>query len=165
MELIKGFCILLTCQFVGEVLGRALMLPVPGPVLGMLILLLALMARGRLRKRLIPSPDREGDAIRTPDDDAGQRQLLRSLVRERVPGSLRLASNGLLSHLSLLFVPAGVGVMVHLGLIAQDLISIVVTLLVSIAVTQFVTAWLLQRLIDRRSPPPQAPVGMKGGEQ
>ncbi len=164
MELIKGFCILLTCQFVGEVLGRALVLPVPGPVLGMLILLLALMVRGRLRKRLIPSPDREGDAVRISDNDAGQRQLLRAMLRERVPGSLRLASNGLLAHLSLLFVPAGVGVMVHLDLIAQDLLAIAVTLVLSIAVTQFVTAWLLQRLIDRRSSP-QGPVAGKGGEQ
>ena len=164
MELIKGFCILLTCQFVGEVLGRALVLPVPGPVLGMLILLLALMVRGRLRKRLIPSPDREGDAVRISDNDAGQRQLLRAMLRERVPGSLRLASNGLLAHLSLLFVPAGVGVMVHLGLIAQDLLAIAVTLVVSIAVTQFVTAWLLQRLIDRRSSL-QGPMAGKGGEQ
>ncbi|MGY3727531.1 MULTISPECIES: CidA/LrgA family protein [Cobetia] len=164
MELIKGFCILLTCQFVGEVLGRALVLPVPGPVLGMLILLLALMVRGRLRKRLIPSPDREGDAVRISDNDAGQRQLLRAMLRERVPGSLRLASNGLLAHLSLLFVPAGVGVMVHLDLIAQDLLAIAVTLVVSIAVTQFVTAWLLQRLIDRRSSL-QGSMAGKGGEQ
>ena len=58
MALIKGFCILLLCQFLGEVTGRALLLPVPGPVLGMLFLLLGLMLRGRLRKRLLPTPDR-----------------------------------------------------------------------------------------------------------
>ncbi len=154
MELIKGFCVLLLCQFLGEVIGRALVLPVPGPVLGMLLLLMGLMLRGRLRKRIVPAADREGEAVRR-DGDMGQRQLARALLRERVPGSLRLASNGLLAHLSLLFVPAGVGVMVHFGLIARDLMPIVITLVVSIAVTQLVTAWLLQRLIDRR--PPAAP--------
>ncbi|TVU67473.1 CidA/LrgA family protein [Cobetia crustatorum] len=151
MELIKGFCVLLLCQFLGEVIGRALVLPVPGPVLGMLLLLMGLMLRGRLRKRIVPAADREGEAVRR-DGDMGQRQLARALLRERVPGSLRLASNGLLAHLSLLFVPAGVGVMVHFGLIARDLMPIVITLVVSIAVTQLVTAWLLQRLIDRRPP-------------
>lgn len=159
MELIKGFCVLLLCQFLGEVIGRALVLPVPGPVLGMLILLLGLMVRGRMRKRLLSESERQGP----PPHDMGQRQLGRALLRERVPSSLRLACNGLLAHLSLLFVPAGVGVMVHFGLIERDLLAIVVTLIVSIGVTQLVTAWLLQRLIDRRKPP-QDKAGESTGE-
>lgn len=157
MELIKGFCVLLLCQFLGEVIGRALVLPVPGPVLGMLLLLMGLMLRGRLRKRMLPAVDREGEVARRDDKDMGQRQLARAFLRERVPASLRLASNGLLMHLSLLFVPAGVGVMVHFDLIARDLMPIIVTLVVSVAVTQLVTAWLLQRLIDRRPSAPEAP--------
>lgn len=163
MALIKGFCILLLCQFLGEVTGRALLLPVPGPVLGMLFLLLGLMLRGRLRKRLLPAPDIEGEGVLRVDEntdrDLGQRQLARALLRERVPASLRLASNGLLSHLSLLFVPAGVGVMVHFELIARDLTAIAITLVASIAVTQFVTAWLLQHLIDRGSATPSGAGG------
>ncbi|MFP3367076.1 CidA/LrgA family protein, partial [Pseudoalteromonas sp. SIMBA_148] len=84
---------------------------------------LGLMLRGRLRKRLLPTPDREGEGVLRVDENAnrdlGQRQLARALLRERVPASLRLARNGLLSRLSLLFVHAGVGVMLHFELIAR----------------------------------------------
>jgi putative effector of murein hydrolase LrgA (UPF0299 family) len=49
--------------------------------------------------------------------------------------------------------------MVHFELIARDLTAIAITLVASIAVTQFVTAWLLQRLIDRGSATPSGAGG------
>ncbi|QTF91203.1 CidA/LrgA family protein [Halomonas sp. BM-2019] len=118
MPLIMGMSVLLICQFLGELLARGLMLPVPGPVFGMVILLVGLMVRGK------------------------------------VPKSLRMTGEGLLRYLTLLFVPAGVGLMVHFRQIGQDLWPILVTLLVSTAVTLGVTAWILDRLNrrGRRSP-------------
>ena len=44
--LVAGFLWLLLFQFVGEVTGRWLMLPLPGPVLGMLALFVVLVIRG-----------------------------------------------------------------------------------------------------------------------
>ncbi|HUH36714.1 MAG TPA: CidA/LrgA family protein [Spongiibacteraceae bacterium] len=44
--MIRGLAILLFCQWLGEVVKTALGLPLPGAVLGMLILLLALFALG-----------------------------------------------------------------------------------------------------------------------
>src|SRR5690554_522789 len=99
----------------GELLARGLMLPVPGPVFGMVILLAGLMIRGK------------------------------------VPESLRLTGEGLLRYLTLLFVPAGVGLMVHFQLIGQDLWPILITLVLSTALTLGVTAWVLDRLNRRRS--------------
>ncbi|MDI5892121.1 CidA/LrgA family protein [Halomonas rhizosphaerae] len=110
MPLIMGMSMLLACQFAGELVARGLTLPIPGPVIGMVILLVALMIRGK------------------------------------VPSSLRLTGEGLLRYLTLLFVPAGVGLMVHFELIAADLWPIVVTLVASTAVTLGVTAWVLERL-------------------
>ncbi|MDW7748797.1 CidA/LrgA family protein [Halomonas sp.] len=110
MPLIMGMSMLLACQFAGELVARGLTLPIPGPVIGMVILLAALMIRGK------------------------------------VPSSLRLTGEGLLRYLTLLFVPAGVGLMVHFELIAADLWPIVVTLVASTAVTLGVTAWVLERL-------------------
>ncbi|MDR9439225.1 MAG: CidA/LrgA family protein [Halomonas sp.] len=110
MPLIMGMSMLLACQFAGELVARGLTLPIPGPVIGMVILLVALMIRGK------------------------------------VPSSLRLTGEGLLRYLTLLFVPAGVGLMVHFELIGADLFPIVVTLVVSTAVTLGVTAWVLERL-------------------
>jgi holin-like protein len=44
--LVAGFLWLLLFQFVGEVIVRSLMLPLPGPVLGMLVLFVVLVIRG-----------------------------------------------------------------------------------------------------------------------
>lgn len=115
MPLIMGMGMLLACQFAGELLAKGLLLPIPGPVIGMVILLVALLVRGK------------------------------------VPSSLRLAGEGLLRYLTLLFVPAGVGLMVHFELIGADLWPIAVTLVVSTALTLGVTAWVLERLQRRRA--------------
>ncbi len=42
MRAIQGFALLLVLQSLGELLSRGLALPVPGPVVGMLLLLVAL---------------------------------------------------------------------------------------------------------------------------
>lgn len=101
---------LLVFQAIGEGLAYALSLPIPGPVIGMVLLLLYLMMK----------------------DDA---------VARLAPTSMEL-----LRHLSLLFVPAGVGIMVHAQLIAAEWLPIVVALVVStvlsIAVTALVVRWL-----------------------
>lgn len=44
--MIVGFLVLLVCQLCGEMIAHALGLPVPGSVIGMLILFLALIIRG-----------------------------------------------------------------------------------------------------------------------
>ena len=49
------------------------------------------------------------------------------------------ASRGLLAHLSLLFIPAGVGVVQKLDLLAEHGIAIVLILAVSVVVTLLVT--------------------------
>ncbi|GHE19653.1 CidA/LrgA family protein [Halomonas urumqiensis] len=114
MPLILGMSVLLACQFIGELVARGLTLPIPGPVIGMVVLLVGLLVFGK------------------------------------VPKSLRLAGEGLLRYLTLLFVPAGVGLMVHFSLIGNDLWPIAVTLVVSTAVTLVVTLWALDRMNRRR---------------
>jgi len=55
-------------------------------------------------------------------------------------------SRGLLGHLGLLFVPAGVGVVLHLELLAEAWLPIAGALLLGTAITIVVTGWLMQRL-------------------
>jgi holin-like protein len=57
------------------------------------------------------------------------------------------AAEPLLQHLSLLFVPVGVGVVTHLALLSQYGLRLVVVLLVSTLVGLAVTALLLQTLL------------------
>jgi holin-like protein len=109
---------LLVFQLAGEVIARGLELPLPGPVLGMLLLFLFLLAR------------------RGP----------------RPP--LQAASQALLRHLSLLFVPAGVGVMVHLHRIASEWLPLALSLLVSTAATLAATA-LAMKLCRRGAAAPE----------
>lgn len=63
-------------------------------------------------------------------------------------------ANGLLAHLSLLFVPAGVGVVAHLHLLADNGIALLAALVVStitgLVVSVLVFAGVL-RLVERRA--------------
>jgi holin-like protein len=70
--------------------------------------------------------------------------FLTLVVRGAVSDSLRETANGLLGHLSLLFVPAGVGVMVHLGRLRDQWLPIVVALVLSTAITIAVTALVMR---------------------
>lgn len=67
-----------------------------------------------------------------------------------VPDGLGQVSGQLLKHLSLLFVPAGTGIIVHLPLIANDIVPVSVTLIVSTLATIAVTGLLMQ-LLTRKS--------------
>ncbi|OGB00658.1 MAG: murein hydrolase transporter LrgA [Burkholderiales bacterium RIFCSPHIGHO2_12_FULL_69_20] len=64
------------------------------------------------------------------------------------------AADALLAHLSLLFVPVGVGVMTHLALISQHGLRMAVALLLSTWIGLAVTALVLRALLpapDTRS--------------
>jgi putative effector of murein hydrolase LrgA (UPF0299 family) len=120
----------LLCQLAGEVIVRGLGLPMPGPVVGLLFLLLLLLAR-----------DRFVALARGPLQQDG----------------VENASRGLLAHLSLLFVPAGVGVVQKLDLVAEHGIAVAVVLAISVVVTLLVTVatfLVASRLMSRgRSAP------------
>ena len=104
MTFLNGLTLLLIYQLVGEISVLVLKIPVPGPVLGMLMLFVTLSLRGK-------SSD-----------------------------SLDSASSALLSHLSLLFVPAGVGIMVHFDRIMSEWLPISVALVLSTLLTMLTTA-------------------------
>ncbi len=112
-HIVLNLTILLACQLAGEVIARLLRLPVPGPVIGMVILFGAL------------------------------------LLRADVPEDVGAVTGGLLQNLSLLFVPAGVGVMLHAQLLAENWVALSMALLLSavltIAVTGLVMSWALRR--------------------
>lgn len=105
---------LLLCQWLGELAATASGLPVPGPVIGMILLLAFLLRWG-----------------------------------EEPPDLARVA-DGLLDHLALLFVPAGVGVVAHLALLKAQWQPIAAALVVSTVATVLVTGWVMQRLMRKR---------------
>ena len=70
-------------------------------------------------------------------------------ARPAIPEVVDKAATGLLQHLSLLFVPAGVGVMLHFGRLADEWPAIVVALIVSTILAIGVTAVTMRALIRR----------------
>ena len=60
---------------------------------------------------------------------------------------LRDTAMGLLQHLSLLFVPAGVGVMLHAQRIASEWVAIAAALLAGTAITLIVTALTIKACV------------------
>jgi holin-like protein len=89
-------------------------------------------------------------ALPVPGPVIGMALLFAMLVvRGGAPDNLRTTANNLLQHLSLLFVPAGVGVMVHFSRLGDEWPAIVAALLVSTFVTLAVTGLLLCALLKR----------------
>jgi len=84
--------------------------------------------------------------------------IRRWVKTEEIPGDLARVADALLANLSLLFVPAGVGIMVHLGLLKTDLLPLGTALIVSTVLTIAVTAFLMQWLQPRSD-------GAKPGEE
>ena len=120
MRALQGLAGLLILQSIGELLARSLHLPVPGPVVGM-VLLAALLAWPATRP------------------------------------ALEAAANTLLQHLSLLFVPVGVGVMTHMGLLQVHGLRLLLVVVVSTWVGLAVTALVLRRLLANAHPAQDAP--------
>lgn len=111
--LIHGLLAVLLFQLIGELIVVTVGLPIPGPVLGMVLLLAAL------------------------------------LFSKEVPAALRQVSDALLGNLALLFVPAGVGLILHFELLRSEwwiiLIAIILSSIGASIVTALVFRWLLRR--------------------
>ncbi len=123
--MIPGLALILCCQLAGEAVARGLALPVPGPVVGLVLLLILLLLRDR-------SPA--------------------MAIGPLCNGRVETIAKGLLAHLSLMFVPAGVGVVQQLDLIAEHGLAIGLILVASVLITMLVTVGtflLFSRLMSR----------------
>jgi len=72
------------------------------------------------------------------------------MFRRRVPDALDKTSGGLLKHLSLLFVPAGVGVIRYLDVLGAQWIPIGVAIIASTITTLLVTFGVMRLFAWRR---------------
>lgn len=108
--MLNSLTLILCCQLAGEFTVKATGITAPGPVIGMLFLLVILLLKGS------------------------------------VQNELETTANSLLNNLSLLFVPAGVGLMLHFQLIGKEWLPITISLIVStiltIAITGLMMVWL-----------------------
>ncbi len=63
--------------------------------------------------------------------------------------SVEAAADALLEHLGLLFVPAGVGVMLHFDLISREAFALVITVVLSTAVVLAATGYVAHLLSSK----------------
>ncbi len=107
--------LILFCQLVGEIISQAFALPIPGPVIGMAILFLGLLIKGR------------------------------------TPSALESVANLLLQVLSLLFVPAGVGIIVYLDLLKKSWAAIAGAVVVGTLLAIAITGLVMQMVVRKKS--------------
>lgn len=108
--MIRGFAVLLSFQLLGELAVRGFDWPVPGNVVGMTLLLVALVL-GLIRLEWVTE-----------------------------------AAELVLTHMALLFVPVGVGVMLYFDLLAREWLPIVAATVLSTFVVIAVTGHVTQAL-------------------
>lgn len=113
---IPGLAWLLICQSIGEALSRLGHVGLPGPVIGMML-------------------------------------MLGLLGWETVRTQVSTVANGLLIHLSLLFVPVGVGVMTHLALVSRYGWQLLIALVLSTWIGLLVTAVVFRTLLRAEEAP------------
>ena len=116
--MLSAFVILLVCQWLGEAVAQLCKLPVPGPVLGMILLTVVLVLRADWRRYVAP------------------------------------ASEPLLANFSILFVPAGVGVMVVADSLRDNWLAlsaaVVVCTVLTLVVTTLTVHWVSKAMGTER---------------
>lgn len=115
--MLAAFTQIILFQLAGEILTRSLEWPMPGPVLGLLLLFLYLLARG-------------GPGV-----------------------ELQQTAQSLLQHLSLLFVPAGTGLLLHLHTLEREWLALGIALIGSTLLAMAVTGLVLKGLAPRKELP------------
>ena len=115
--MLKSIFIIFSFQLIGEFLQKLFTLTLPGPVIGMILLLasMLLLKRNKVFKNKIETP----------------------LVQ---------LSEVLTSYLPLLFVPVGVGVVMHLSYLKNSYLEILLIILVSTLLTIGFTAFVMNKL-------------------
>ena len=106
-------------QLIGEVVQKLLQITIPGPVIGLVLLIVFLVLSERFNKKWL-SEEFEENLVQT--------------------------SESILRYLPLLFVPIGVGVVLHVSLLEGALIKVLVLLVVGTLTTLGFTAWVMQKV-------------------
>ena len=105
-------------QLVGEMVQKYFTLTVPGPVIGLVLLLLAMLASDRIGNK----------------------------PAAQLKQNLTVTAETLLGHLPLLFVPIGVGVVMHITLLEDQLAAVLGVVFIGTVLTVGFSALLMEKL-------------------
>jgi holin-like protein len=116
--MLRSIFVIFFFQLLGEFLKKFFEMRIPGPVIGLILLLVTLIFLKKFKKNAIVNL--KADVINT--------------------------SNYILSYLSLLFVPIGVGVVMHLSYLENNLFRVLIIVFISTILTIGGTAFLMEKI-------------------
>jgi len=119
--MLRAIFIIFFFQLIGEAVKKLFEINIPGPVIGLTLLLLTLIYLRRFKK--------------------GKVKVLKDDVTN--------IGNYILSYLSLLFVPIGVGVVMHLAFLEKNLINVIFVIFLSTVLTIGFTTYVMEKLNKR----------------
>tara|TARA_B100000497_G_scaffold98603_1_gene111258 strand:- start:699 stop:1073 length:375 start_codon:yes stop_codon:yes gene_type:complete len=117
--MLNSIFVILFFQLVGEFIQKFLELSVPGPVIGLFLLLIILLMS---KKNYYKIP-----------------------INFQI--NLINSAESLLNYLPLLFIPVGVGVVMHLSLLEDNLVPVMLVIIIGTLLTLAVTAFVMDRLL------------------
>ena len=107
-------------QLFGEFLQKFFELNIPGPVIGLILLLSALLIIKKNNK-----------------------------IIEDFKENLVFSAENLLNYLPLLFIPVGVGVVIHLSLLEENLVPVLLVIIIGTLLTLALTGFLMEKLVKK----------------
>lgn len=116
--MLRGFFIILLFQLIGEVIQKFFALVIPGPVIGLIFLLFTLIYLRRVKMKKILN----------------------------VKKDVMSTATAITSYLSLLFVPIGVGVVMHISYLEKNLYQVLGVVVIGTMLTVGITAKLMEYL-------------------
>ncbi|EMH80952.1 putative effector of murein hydrolase LrgA [alpha proteobacterium HIMB114] len=116
--MLRGFFVILLFQLFGEVIQKFFALVIPGPVIGLIFLLFTLIYLRRVKMKKILN----------------------------VKKDVMSTATAITSYLSLLFVPIGVGVVMHISYLEKNLYQVLGVVVIGTMLTVGITAKLMEYL-------------------
>ena len=119
--MLKSVFIILLYQLIGELFQKFFGLSIPGPVIGLVLLLLTLLLIQK-RQKVVP-------------------------IKEDLFNSAEI----LLNYLPLLFISVGVGVVMHLSLLEDNLASVVFVIILGTLSTLALTGYIMEKILRKKT--------------
>jgi holin-like protein len=116
--MLNSIFIILLFQLIGEFIQKFFELSIPGPVIGLIFLLSVMLIIKKINKQ----------------DTGFETKLVNS-------------AENLLTYLPLLFIPVGVGVVMHLSLLEENLVSVILIIIIGTLLTLALTGFVFEKLL------------------
>ena len=120
--MLNSIFIILLFQLLGEFIQKVFELSIPGPVIGLIFLLSVMLIIKKINKQ----------------DTGFETKLVNS-------------AENLLTYLPLLFIPVGVGVVMHLSLLEENLVPVILVIIIGTLLTLALTGFVFEKLFKDKS--------------